>query len=194
MNDNSWQQLLIANHPRLFIRIFRGQPFSPAYPVCPDGWRQVVATVVERVSEAAKGYDVQFSEISERCGRLRIYWKTKSTLTKQIERCIEDAIARAEARAACTCATCGAEGRLYSNSGGRLLPLCYEHARGEPMPTPPLLENVHIVRAFAADEIGTIKCRRYDRRLDAFVDVDDRKSIIEDWPTAKSNSGREAQN
>jgi hypothetical protein len=172
MNDNSWQQLLIANHPQLFIRIFRGQPFSPAYPVCPDGWRQVVATVVERVSEAAKGYDVQFSEISERCGRLRIHWKAKSTLTKQIERCIEDAIARAEARAACTCATCGAEGRLYSSSGGRLLPLCYEHVRGEPMPMRPSSENVHLVREFAGERTDTIPSRKYDRRRDRFVDFD----------------------
>ena len=172
MNDNSWQQLLIASHPQLFVRLFRGRPFAPGYPVCPDGWQQVIATVVERVSEAARGYGVQFSEISERCGRLRIYWKAESTLTKQIERHIEDAVARAEARAACTCATCGAEGRLYSSPSGRLLPLCTEHATGEPMPIRLSSENVHLVRDFVGDRIDTIACRKYDRRLDRFVDLD----------------------
>lgn len=171
MNNDSWQQLLVTSHPHLFIRHFRGLPFSPAYPVCPDGWRQVVATVVERVSEATKGYDVQFSELSERCGRLRIHWKTQSTLAKRIERCIEEAIARAEARAACTCVMCGAEGRLYASSAGRLQPLCSEHALGELIPTRPGFENVHLVRRYVAPYGDAVVCRRYDRHLDCFVEL-----------------------
>lgn len=134
MIDNTWQARLVKRHPQLFIRSYRGVRFSPAYQLCPNGWQHVVATVVERVSEAANGYRVQFCEISERCARLRICWKAASNLPTDVECRIEDAIARGEARSACACATCGAEGRLFSGAGGQLLPLCSEHARGEPMP------------------------------------------------------------
>lgn len=190
MMDNAWQERLVTGRPQLFIRRYRGHPFSPGYPLCADGWREIVVSLVERISEAAKEYPVQFCEISEWCGRLRIYWKSESKLPARVERCIEDAIARAEARSACTCITCGAEGRLFSSTGGRLLPLCSEHARGEPMPTRPGSENVHLVRIFAADKIETIKCRRYDRRLDAFVDVDRKVTVnqpIGKWCSAKNS-------
>lgn len=133
--------------------------------------------MVERVSEVANDHPVQFRELSEKCGRLRIYWKTESILPKRIERSIKDVIARAEARSAVTCATCGAEGRLFASSVGRLLPLCSEHAQGTPLPTHAGSEKVHLVRVFATNKIGTIECRRYDRSLDAFVDG--RNPIVE---------------
>lgn len=169
MNDNSWQHLLIVSHPRLFVRVFRGHPCCPAYPTCPDGWQQVVARVVARVSKAAVGYPVRFCEISERCGQLRLYWKADSSLPERVERGIEDAIARAEARAACTCATCGAEGRLHSSSCGRILPLCSEHAWGRSALTPPGTMNVYLVRGTRTHSFVR---QKYDRRFDRFVDAD----------------------
>lgn len=171
MTIENWQQVLVQNHPNLFICRSRDLAFSPGYPTCPDGWRQVVAIMVARVSEAAKGHPVQFCEISERCGRLRIYWRSESALPKGVERCIEDAIALGEARSACSCATYGAEGRQFLTSGGRLLPLCSEHARGEPMPARPGSENVHLVRAFIGEKMQLIALRRYDRDHDRFIDV-----------------------
>ncbi len=171
MNDNNWQQLLIANHPQLFIRSFRGLPFSPGYPLTPDGWREIVTKVADRVSEAAAGHSVYFCQISERYGRLRIYWNAESALPRRVERSIEEVIALAEARSSCSCATCGAEGRLFA-TGGLLLTACAAHARGEPVPTHPRLENVHLSRRFVGADIDSVECCRYDRRSDAFVEVD----------------------
>lgn len=168
MNGNNWQKLLIVSHPQLFVRIVRGCPCCPAYPTCPDGWQQVVARVVERISKAAVGYPVRFCEISERCGQLRLHWKADSSLPERVERGIEDAIARAEARAACTCATCGAEGRLHSSSCGRILPLCSEHAQGGSVLTPPGTMNVYLVRGTRTHSLVR---QKYDRRIDRFVDV-----------------------
>jgi hypothetical protein len=45
MTKTLGQQLLVQRHPQLFIRSFRGLPFSPGYPVCPDGWREAVTSV-----------------------------------------------------------------------------------------------------------------------------------------------------
>ncbi len=98
MNENTWQELLVQKHPQLFIRSFRGLPFSPAYPLCPGGWREIVTNVADRVSEAARGYSVYFCQISERYGRLRIYWNAESALPRRVERAIEEAVALAEAR------------------------------------------------------------------------------------------------
>jgi hypothetical protein len=171
MNDNSWQQLLIGSNPHLFIRSFRGLPFAPGYPSCPDGWREIVVTMVERVSFAARGYPVQFTQISQKFGTLRIYWIAEATLPKPAERAVEESIALAEARSACTCAKCGAAGRLFC-AGGLLLPACPAHVRGEPLPARGGLENVYFLREIVGDDISVIACRRYDRARDAFIDLD----------------------
>lgn len=172
MTKSTWQEELVRRHSRLFVCSLRGHGFSPAYPLCPDGWCQVVTTLVVRVSETTKGYPVQFCEISERFGRLRIYWKSESTLPNRIERDIADAVALAEARSACTCTICGTVGHPFFSPGGRLRPLCSEHAEGEPMLPCPGATDVHLVRVTTQNKIETIKCRRYDRQLDAFVDLD----------------------
>src|SRR5215475_2735729 len=98
MSNRTWQQLLVQKYPQIFVRSFRGLPFSPGYPVCPDGWGEVVKKLVARVSEASVGYAVQLTEILERHGRLNIYWKADSDLPKRVERAIAEAIALAEAR------------------------------------------------------------------------------------------------
>jgi hypothetical protein len=70
MMDDYWQEQLIARHPQLFIRSYRGLPFSPGYPACPDGWSEIVATVVKRVSKSATGYwysSVRFRSVPAGC-------------------------------------------------------------------------------------------------------------------------------
>ena len=171
MNDNSWQQLLVQKHPHLFLRSFRGLPFAPGYPTCPDGWREIVVTTVERVSSATRGYPVQFTQISQEFGTLRIYWAAEANLPKPVEYAVEAAIALGEARSACSCATCGATGRLFS-AGGLLLPACPTHARGKALPAPRGFKNVYLVREFVRDDVSAIACRRYDRTRDAFIEVD----------------------
>jgi hypothetical protein len=166
MNDGAWRQLLVQEYPHLFMRSFRGTPFAPGYPSCPDGWREIVVRVVKRVSEAAAGYPIHFCQVSAQYGRLSIYWKAEAALPYRVERAIEYSVALAEARAACSCAICGSAGRLFSD-GGWLTTACPEHACGERVRMRPDLEGVYIVRG--SDGAA---CRRYDRKLDAFVEAD----------------------
>jgi hypothetical protein len=170
MTEKTWQQHLVDLHPELFIRSFCNVPFCPGYPVAGDGWRDIVAGLVERVSAAAVGYPIHFVEISERHGRLRVYWRAEANLPKRLELAIEDAIARAEARSTCSCMACGAKARLFS-SGGRLVPACPDHARGVPVPVRTAMEGVHIFRRRVNDS-STIACVRYDWDHDQFIDLD----------------------
>jgi hypothetical protein len=169
MSSTTWRQQLVERHPKMFVRTFRGVPFSPGYPACSDGWRDIVTNVVERVSAAAAGRPVRFTRISEEHGWLRIHWTAQTELPESVELAIQEAVSLAEARSACTCQTCGAEGSLYS-SGSWLLTACPQHARGVRVPVRPGMENVHLVRGIGED-VGTIACRRYDRATDRFVDA-----------------------
>lgn len=170
MNDNGWQQLLVRKHRHLFKRSLRSVAFSTGHPACPDGWCDAVTRMVERVSEAATSCPVYFRQISEERGRLSIYWNAETGLPKHVERTITEAIELCEARSACSCATCGADAHLYRLEG-RLFTCCGEHARGAPVPIRPGAENLHLVRSYAGDDLLTIKCRRYDRDHDRFVEI-----------------------
>jgi hypothetical protein len=164
-----WQQILVESHPELFVRTFRGLLFAPGYPVCPVGWQDIVKRLVERVSAASSGYPVHFTRIQEEYGVLRVHWRARAEPPIQVERAIDEAVALASARSACTCGTCGATGRLFCH-GSRLLTACTEHAQGVPVPTSPGLEDVHIVRAVIGGR-STVAFRRYDWITDSFVEL-----------------------
>jgi hypothetical protein len=179
MTEKTWQQHLVDLHPELFIRTYRGVPFSPGHPsTCGDGWRDVVASLVERVSAAARGYPIQFIQIREEHGRLAIHWTAEAALPKHVERTIEEAIALATARSTCSCAVCGAKARLFS-SGGRLIPACPDHARGVPVPARTGMEGLHIFQRRVNDS-SAIACVRYDWDHDQFIDVDPSLVSVDD--------------
>lgn len=167
----SWEQALIRSHQKLFVRSFHGAPFVPGYPKCGPGWRHIVIKLVDRVSNATANYPVRFVRISEKWGRLEIYWTARVDLPQEVEHAVEEAVALAEAASACTCSSCGAEGRLFSDCGW-LVTSCADHARGTPVLTPLGFANAHIVKEYVEMDIPIARCRRYDRTLDAFVDVD----------------------
>lgn len=166
MKVHTWQQMIIEEHPRLFIRSFRGLPFSPGYPDCADGWRDVVTRLTTRVSRSAGGYPVYFTRILAQHGRLNVQWRSDSAVPKQLQLEINEAVALADARSACTCARCGAVGCLYAY-GTRLLTVCPTHAHGIPVPTFGGVEDLHVVKVVGK----AIVCRRYDREADAFLEV-----------------------
>jgi hypothetical protein len=179
MMTKTWQQNLVDQHPELFIRTYRGVPFSPGYPVAGDGWREIVTSLVERVSAAAEGYPIHFVQICERHGRLRVHWKAEANVPKRLEHTIEEAVTRAEARSIYSCLACGAKARLFS-SGGRLIPSCPDHARGVPVPVRTAIEGLHIFQR-RVDDSSTISCVRYDWDHDQFVDADPNLVGVDDW-------------
>lgn len=170
MNALTWQQELIARHPEIFVRKTAGRPFSPAYPTCGYGWSEIVTRAVERVSAAGAGCRLHFSQIREKDGSLRMYWKADASVPETIEQAIQDAVALAEARSACTCEVCGSPGRLYC-SGSFVMTRCPVHARGFPFPVREGFENLHLVLV-SRDGARVMACRRYDRATDRFVAVD----------------------
>ncbi|MDH2386402.1 hypothetical protein [Bradyrhizobium sp. CER78] len=182
----NWQQDLVNLHPEVFVRRFRGIAASPGYPVCHDGWCDIVSKLVERVSAAAAGYPIYFVQILEGRGCLKVYWKADASIPTSVERMINEAIELAEARSACTCAICGAKGQLFS-SGNRLLTACPDHSRGNSVPVPSALQDVHIVRAFIRDNLS-VACRRYDWLQDKFVEI--YPAHVDNWRNNSTLLGR----
>jgi len=117
-------------------------------------------------------------QVKEKYGTLRLYWEGND-MAAATEQAVEDAVALAEARSACTCEVCGRAGVLYAR-GDWLATACPDHARGEPVPVTPGFENLHIVRTFRTGRHPIASCRRYLRKTDEFVDVDPKTLGIEE--------------
>jgi hypothetical protein len=166
---NDWRIELIEAHARLF-RHANGHPeAAQGYPECDEGWCDLLERACVRIENALDNGDTfKIAQIKEKLGTLRFYWDGK--LSEHVKAAVEEAIQLAHARSACTCEICGDEGRLYTR-GGWLATACADHAKGEPVPVKPGLENVHIVWGTLNGQVRILSCRRYDRATDGFVDV-----------------------
>jgi hypothetical protein len=177
----SWQAALVARYPDLFRTELDGRYQSPGCPEVGDGWRTLVETAVGRIADAvaaAPPASVRIVQIKEKFATLRLYWHGES-LSRDTENAVANAVALAEARSACTCEICGEPGVLH-RAGGQLLTACAAHAKGAPVAVEPGWENLHLVRGYRDGRVAVILCRRYDREVDAFVDVDPRSLGIEE--------------
>jgi hypothetical protein len=169
----TWQSRLVARHPVLFNQDINGRVIAPGHPSVGDGWRDLVETAVGRIAAAvaaAPGGSVKIGQIKEKFGTLRVYLDRRRALSDQTNAAIDEAIELAEARSACTCETCGAEGRLFK-SGGWLVTACDAHGKGSPVPQKPGLMNLHVTRGIV-DGKRVIRTQRYVRSTDTFEEVD----------------------
>lgn len=176
-----WQRDLIKRYPQLFEITESGRIGTPGYPTVGPGWRDLVETAVARIADAvaaAQPGRAKIVQIKEKFGDLRLYWQGWQ-LGAAAEAAIDEAVALAEARSACTCETCGDEGRLHDKHGW-LLTACDVHAQGDPVTVQPGWENVHVVRTIDAGKIRIVSCRRYIRATDSFVDLDPKSIGIEE--------------
>ncbi|MEW6451370.1 MAG: hypothetical protein AB1490_12005 [Pseudomonadota bacterium] len=164
MNDSRWDKLM-----RRYARFF-----SPGgSPSIEEGWADLLDRALRRIESAMANESTEavfrIVQTKEKFGTIRIYYEAKS-LSAAAQKAIEEAIALAEARSACTCEVCGNEGRLH-DCAGWYTTRCPRHADGDPVPVGPGRENVRIVRTFHPGGIRIDSCRRYDRERDAFVDA-----------------------
>src|SRR4051794_31254962 len=93
--ERTWQDDLLARHPRLFNLTEHGLTYTPGYPTCGDGWRDLVERGVGRIADtlaAAPSASVTIVEIKSKYATLRMYWHGAG-LTKAAEHTIADAIA-----------------------------------------------------------------------------------------------------
>ena len=173
-----WRIDLIEAHPRLF----QGPPGRPGaaqgYPNCEEGWRDLLERCCAGIEAAlAEGGALRVLQIKEKFGALRFYWSGDMPNAARAK--VEEAIALAVARSACTCEICGAEGRLYTRDGW-LATACPGHAKGELKSIRPGFENIHIVRTSGPGRSPIVSCRRYIRETDSFVDVDPKSMGLEE--------------
>ena len=165
-----WRANLITAYADLFDPAPGDPPSAQGWPCVGDGWRDLLERACARIRIAIRTHGGSFraSEVKEKYGGLRFYYD--GTLPPAAEVLVEDAVALAEARSACTCEVCGGPGSLYGP--GWLTTRCAQHAEGRrPEEVKPLLRNVRVETRFAGDR-KVVRCRRYVRETDLFVDVD----------------------
>jgi hypothetical protein len=162
-----WRIALVEAHPRLFDSPAGNLNRTTGYPTCEEGWRELLERMCERMETALlEGETIRIVQIQEKFAGLRCYWRGNVSTATTAK--IMEAIALAEARSACTCEQCGAEGRLY-NRGGLYATRCAAHALGAEVPERDS-EIVHVVRVATADGYRHVR-RRYDRETDSFTEV-----------------------
>jgi len=164
-----WRIALVEAHPNLFHPPEAHPEAADGYPTCHDGWRDLLERACVRIEAALAdgGGTFRASQIKEKFGGLRFYWWGQ--VSPETAARINEAIALAEARSACTCETCGEVGQLYRH-GGIYATRCAAHAKGQPVAAEQGRENVHVVRR-ATPSGFRMAPRRYDRATDTFIDV-----------------------
>jgi len=163
-----WRIELIEAHPHLFHASVGASEATQGYPICGVGWRDLLERLFIRIEAAIaeSGGSLRVLQIEEKFGTLRFYWLGE--LSDESRTKVEEAIALAEARSACTCEKCGEEGRLYRH-GGMWTTRCPVHAKGEPVRIEAGLESFHVIRLIELHDMRVFFCRGYDRAADAFV-------------------------
>jgi hypothetical protein len=183
----TWQSQLVARYPDLFNQEIYGRVIAPGYPGVGDGWRDLVETAMGRIAgavAAAPRGSVKLGQVKEKFATLRIYLDRRRALSDQANAAIDEAIELAEARSACTCETCGAEGRLFK-SGGWFMTACDAHGKGKPVPQKTGLMNLHVTRGIV-DGKRVIRTQRYVRATDTFEEIDPSTlNLGEEWPMAR---------
>ena len=177
---NDWKVELIEAHTRLFHPPKGHLEGAQGYPDCENGWRDLLERACARIEAAlVESGAFRALQIKEKFGALRFYWT--GDMSEATKAKVDEAIALAVARSACTCEICGAEGWLH-NRGGWLATACADHARGELAPIKPGYEDLHLVRTFGPKHkrFPIVSCRRYIRETDSFVDVDPKSLGIEE--------------
>jgi hypothetical protein len=172
-----WRRALIEAYPDLFHPA-GDPPAAEGWPGCGDGWRDLLERACVRIRTAVQADHgtFKFTQVKEKYGTLRAYWQ--GALSPEADARVEEAIDLAEARSAVTCEICGEEGQLYGPDW--LTTRCAQHAEGrQPEESRPGFENVHIEERIVGGK-RVLRCRRYVRETDSFVDVDPSSLGIEE--------------
>ena len=169
--------LPVEAYPDLFHPV-GDPPAAQGWPEVGEGWRDLLerACVPIRAAVQADRGSFKFTQLKEKYGTARLYWQ--GALSPEADARVEEIIDLAEARSACTCEICGEVGQLYGP--GWLTTRCAAHAEGRlPVEIRPGFESIHIEERYVGDR-RVVRCRRYDRESDGFINVDPRSLGIEE--------------
>ncbi len=174
----NWQIDFMHGHPRLFDVMYDDPAHTPGYPLCGIGWRDILERLCDWIEHAlADGDRFAFVCLGQKFGTLRLSWA--GTLWDESYARIEQAIALAEARSACTCEQCGEEGCLYRHEGVWMT-RCPPDAKGEPVRIEAGLESFHVIRVTELRDMRVFFCRPYDRAAVAFAGIPPGDSEIQE--------------
>jgi hypothetical protein len=163
-----WRIVLIEAHPGLFHAPEGHPERASGYPWCDEGWRNLLERLCVRIEAALRdGETIRIAQIKEKFAGLRFYWHGE--VSPETRLLIQQAVALAEARSACTCEECGSEGKLFRHSG-LYMTRCAAHAKGQRVPAEPGRENVHLLRRTPGT--AEVYHARYDRETDSFVPLE----------------------
>ncbi|MEH2473336.1 hypothetical protein V1281_005478 [Nitrobacteraceae bacterium AZCC 2161] len=171
-DPDNWRAALIISYFDLFTAPDSDPVAARGFPEVGDGWRDLLERACRRIANALAPEPpgaLTIVQIKEKFGTLRLYFE--DCLPSAIAAAVEEAVALAQARSACTCEVCGNEGRLRDR-GGWLATACELHAQGQVISVQPGRENIYVTRSFQDGAFRILRCRRYIRATDSFVDVD----------------------
>jgi hypothetical protein len=172
MMQGTWRRRLVDRYPHIFVRTDAGEASVHGYPFVGDGWADVVEVMVERIAALAPLGAHRFDRIEEKYGTLVVgVQRVHAGLDSETLAAVDESVALAEARSACTCQICGETGALRDDHGW-LATLCDDHARGQPVQIRPGWQNVELIRVVTGGHLRVDRARRYDRASDSFVDID----------------------
>lgn len=164
-----WKRDLMLQHARLFLPLSEEPSRSFGYLHCERGWQDILLRLCRRIETVLRdGETFEFVRVKQKLGVLRVDWNAEAS--EKTEAKIGHAVDLAVARSACTCESCGAEGRLYDNAGW-LETRCTEHAAGDPVPPRygPGFETVLRLRRWRGQ--ADIYYAQYDRESDTLTEV-----------------------
>lgn len=165
MTENSdWHDDIWNRHAGFFDR---SAPFASGIWSLPDGWRETVETMLDRIA-ADDHRPVRFESIRRHQGEMTVAYSDAGPAPDPL---VADAIARASARASCTCEVCGKAGSRQ-RTGDETVVRCDVHAlRGSRTVWPPW-HLLRIEREIAGGVSRIVRCHIYDRDHDSFVGID----------------------
>jgi hypothetical protein len=175
-----WRDELWARRSDLFDP---AAPFVTRIGTLREGWRETVQTMCDRLAEAAadeNGGHIRIARMENDRGAMLVDWQAtapRSEFAKEIA----EIVARASARSACTCETCGRAGRRY-RSGDWTIAACPIHMTRGAVEVMPNWPTIRIARGFVGGRSQITTCEVYDRERDRFVVARPIDLGIEDFP------------
>lgn len=93
------------------------------------GWIPILKKLEDRIGHIP---DLEFAQIKEKFGRLRIYVNGFSILTREQIDLVNNCISDAEAESGETCMVCGKPASVKNRDSGWLVAACDEHVEARP--------------------------------------------------------------
>lgn len=165
-DTTDWRDALWARHASLFGGSL---PFASGIGTLPVGWCGLVESLCSRLAglAPAEAGGVRVLRLENERATLDVAWKAASP-HGGVEAVVAEIVARAAARSACTCETCGLAAARYRTRFW-MSAACPVHRRRGSVEIAPNWLTIRTTRAFAEGRSRIVACEVYDRGLDRFV-------------------------